>query len=312
MPRPSMALVVGLACLLVLVPAGAAGAKPGKGRGQQTTVRYGPFTIPASTGMQEGVMPGDADTGRMLTRRLVGVPKPCDDCSITGFRANLTYADGASANFDTDVMLHHLVMSNASARDLTCPTRAQRFFASGNERTPVSLPRKFGYPVRSPDRWNVLVELMNMAPRAQTVYVDVKFTVVRGRMRSVTPAWLDLGGCGGSQYSIPAGRSSETRDWRPAADYRVVSIGGHQHDGGRFIQVNNATRRQLICRSVAGYGTNPSYMGHLESMSTCSGKRLAVVRQGDVVRLKSVYVSPEARDDVMGITLGYLAPLKRR
>ena len=34
-------------------------------------------------------------------------------------------------------------------------------------------------------------------------------------------------------------------------------------------------RAKRICGSVAGYGTKPTYMGHVESMTTCNGRRLA-------------------------------------
>jgi hypothetical protein len=43
-------------------------------------------------------------------------------------------------------------------------------------------------------------------------------------------------------------------------------------------------------------------------MSTCAGDPLAVVRQGETVRLHSMYQSTHAADDVMGIMLGYIHP----
>jgi hypothetical protein len=262
-----------------------------------------------SVSHEQGEMGGIPLTheGRMLTRRLRGVKKPCANCYITGFRPNLTYANGATGNFDTGVMLHHAVLSSSAASDLTCPPRDQRFFASGNERTAISLPRKYGYRVRSGDRWNLLVDLMNMEDHAQTVYVDVTFRLRRGRTTPVTPAWLDIGGCRGSVYSIPAGFSDTHRQWRSPFDARVVAIGGHVHDFGRWIEATDETRGKRLCRSVAGYGTKPAYMGHLESMTTCRGRRVGTVRKGDLIRLHSVYDSPEPMDDVMGIMIGYLA-----
>jgi hypothetical protein len=42
-------------------------------------------------------------------------------------------------------------------------------------------------------------------------------------------------------------------------------------------------------------------------MTTCRGRRVGTVRKGDLIRLHSVYDSPEPMDDVMGIMIGYLA-----
>ena len=41
-------------------------------------------------------------------------------------------------------------------------------------------------------------------------------------------------------------------------------------------------------------------------MSTCRGNPLATIHTGQKVRLHSIYNSPEARDDVMGIMIAYI------
>ncbi|WP_234440043.1 hypothetical protein, partial [Streptomyces bicolor] len=65
----------------------AAASVPGESlqtRGPQvTTVRYGPFTIPAASGH---------DHGETRNRLSFNVQKPCDDCFITGFKPNLDTA----------------------------------------------------------------------------------------------------------------------------------------------------------------------------------------------------------------------------
>jgi hypothetical protein len=52
--------------------------------------------------------------------------------------------------------------------------------------------------------------------------------------------------------------------------------------------------------------------GSLDGMSRESRatrpSALAVVKQGQIVRLHSIYDSPHAADDVMGIMLGYIHP----
>jgi hypothetical protein len=102
---------------------------------KRVVIRYGPFMAPgASTnnGMDEFL---EEDS-----------QKPCDECLITYMKAGLEYPDGSNANADTGMWLHHGVFLDTGAMDTVCPTmgkkqrpRPNRFFASGNERSPVNL-----------------------------------------------------------------------------------------------------------------------------------------------------------------------------
>src|ERR671919_3179154 len=97
------------------------------------TIRYGPYTIPAGT-MD---MPGSIDRVKLAVKR------PCWDCYITGFKANLRYANGSTANHHTGIMLHHVVLANQWRSDATCSgtwlgLSGGGFFPSGHGRTPRS------------------------------------------------------------------------------------------------------------------------------------------------------------------------------
>ena len=71
--------------------------------------------------------------------------KPCDECLITYMQASLQYPNGSTANSDTGMWLHHGVLLDTAVEDTVCPKGEEglpvapnRFFASGNERTPVN------------------------------------------------------------------------------------------------------------------------------------------------------------------------------
>ena len=67
---------------------------------------------------------------------------PCRDCILTWMHATLEYTDGSDANAETGMWLHHTVWQNTKRGDAMCSNRkkgGERFFASGNERTPVDL-----------------------------------------------------------------------------------------------------------------------------------------------------------------------------
>ena len=69
------------------------------------------------------------------------VPLPCTECLITWMQAGLEYPDGSVANADNGMWLHHTVFSNLNRLSRMCPTEwhGDRFFASGNERTPINI-----------------------------------------------------------------------------------------------------------------------------------------------------------------------------
>jgi len=174
------------------------------------TVRYGPYTIPAASGME---------MGELENRLNLWVSKPCSNCTITSMTPNLVYPDGTRANADTGAILHHMVLASQFRSDPTCSGNllglaGERFFASGNERTVIRFPSGYGYRVRFLDQWNLIYDLMNMDTAPQTVYIEMTFTYLSGQtLEPVRPVWLDIDQCGDSEYSIPAGESDTHWDW---------------------------------------------------------------------------------------------------
>jgi hypothetical protein len=267
-------------------------------------VRYGPYAIPGAT---------ESGPGMVHNQLRLAVPRPCVDCYITSFTPNLVYADGTEANMETGAMLHHFVLGSQFRRDATCGNSwlglfGERFFASGDERTVANFPSGYGYRVRWYDSWNLIADLMNMSPSAQTVYIQVTFGIRASwePVRPLRPVWLDIDQCGDSEYSIPAGVSDTHWDWTVNVPGKIVTMIGHLHGHGVRIEATNETLGGAsICNSVA---TLSSDQHHVESMSSCTGDPVAVVKAGQTVRLHSIYNSPHPADDVMGIMLGYVHP----
>lgn len=277
----------------------------------ETTVRIGPIVARPHSGHG-----GEHGHGTHTTVALPWTP-PCVNCYVTGIEPDLTYSDGSTANYDTRAMLHHAVLFDRSKKDVTCGAgrkifrlTGRRIFASGNERTSLSLPDGYGVELgRAPLTWGV-VEVMNMKHKPQTVFFETTLTHVpastRG-MEEVTPVWLDAANCtGDSHHSAPEGESMTTWRWKSTISGTITSAGGHLHDGGRSVTLSNTSTGRRICTSEAGYGTDPAYMGHLESMSVCQRESLGAVHRGDVLQLDSVYRMDRAAGDVMSITMAYV------
>lgn len=236
--------------------------------------------------------------------------------------AGLEYANGSTADARTGMWLHHTVWTNLARRDAACPAKrhGDRFFASGNERTPVDLTRggtvQAGYRIRAGDVLAMGGELMNMRREAAEVVLSVVFefipAVPRG-FREVSGYWLDVGGCHGSE--VPAFEGERFQYVSPAVvageEGEVVFTASHLHDGG----VHSEIRRNgvLVCDSVATYGREGEG-SHIEALSACSD--VGWTKKGDEWSVTSFYDTTKhapmrnmdgTLEPVMGISLVYVA-----
>jgi hypothetical protein len=290
---------------------------------QQTrTLRYGPYTVPAAQGSEMG----------MLKNRLAfGVARPCNDCYITGMQANLITPDGETVNIDDGLWLHHIVMADVTKEDLTCSRvegqgiLGQRFFSSGNERSPIKPQGPYGYAQPgSGAYWTLLYDLMNMTAEARSVYVTMTYDFVpisTPGYRAMTPMLLDIAPCTNSEQPARPGVFTYNYSLTSRWTGQLIGIGGHLHDGG--VNLTIAKNGQVFCDSRATYGGDPAYvegsnslhmpgMVHLSKMSIChrtAAGPVTTIVPGDRIDLAANYDMTNQHGDghpVMGIAIGYL------
>jgi hypothetical protein len=293
---------------------------PGNPGERTTAIRYGPYTQQPAVPNPDGSH-GHWHSGNQFS---LGVQKPCTNCYITGMKADLVYPDGSIGGYSTGSQLHHMVLFNQDANrtDATCPVGlgflGQRFFASGDERTPVYAPNGYGYYVGSGANWNLIWDLAGMSREAKQVYYQVTFNWVPApaNLANLEPVWFDVDQCLDSTVSVPVGPSSRSWTWTVNRPGDIVGIGGHGHDGTVNITIRNDSTGQTICDSRAGYGETPLYIDpehgdrHISSMSTCTGTPVAKVTNGQRVTMTANYNMAKADDGQMGIVMAFVgAPL---
>lgn len=183
----------------------------------------GPFDLPA-----------EGNTMRLSPARAVAVPI---DGWLTSFRTRVL--DDRRRELPSDI-LHHINLVRPDRRELFMPVM-QRLAAAGQETGGIELPFPFGVPVERGD--TILLVAMVHNPTGRPVRV-----VLETRLHYDTPAWLDRIGVEpffldiqppprGASFDLPPGRSVFTWEGSPAIDVEVLGMGGHIHEYGRELRL---------------------------------------------------------------------------
>ena len=259
---------------------------------------------------------------------VTGVAAPSEAGYITSARATLVDGDGNPVPHHM-VHLHHAVWLNPMKRDLTCDSydggfpAYDRFFATGKERTKLDLPSGHGYYwsneapqpyTQSAPWWALVAHLDGMHGNSDTyIRLDLGFVSAdeaKG-FTNVRPVWLDVRNCSSEpEYDVRKGSGSggiarETWRYRMPIGGRFVFVGGHLHDGGRRLVLDNSASGKRIFVSRAHYGMDdePWYLTAMTTWTGTPGRRVA---KGDRLKLTAVYDSTRSWRRVMGIMVGAL------
>jgi hypothetical protein len=295
------------------------GAAPGTRR---IRYRYGPIAItPGANWINLGA----------ITKR----QKPDRDGFITRIRPDMVLDDGTVPPSNV-VMFHHGVWLNASRPDATSPGLPERFFAAGEEKTILTLPKGYGYPVRARDRWLMNDMIHNLTSQRMRVYItyDLDFipadSATGRRTKPVTPLWMDVengssypvfdvkrgAGSGGrftypTQASRPYGDGPAENVWTADRSGTLVATSGHLHSGGLWTDMSIARDRGRpvrIFRSRARYFEPAGPVSWDVSMTATRPDWRVRVRRGDRLSITATYETERASwYESMGIMVAYLA-----
>lgn len=200
----------------------------------------------------------------------------------------------------------------------TSVSKAERFFTAGNERTPFNynnpassdLSSGTGYHLRKEDKFQYLVELMNMNMDDVVVYITMTYDFLDGLLpngwKEIKPVWLDANLCGSSEVKPLSEKGSFTiksQPWAPNFEGQILEGIGHLHDGGVDIELL-ASGTDTLCKATAKYGESPDYnysgtsMGgdkvaktHISSMAGCTNENVKVkeLKKGQSWSVKGNY-----------------------
>ena len=286
--------------------------------------RYGPIDVtPGQNWINLGAM--------------TAAQKPARAGFITRIRPDLVRADGTVPP-SNEVMFHHGVWLNASRPDATSPGLPERFFAAGEEKTILTLPRGFGYPVKRSDRWLMNDMIHNLVSSRMKLYItyDVDFVPARSptgrRMQPVRPVWMDVeNGASYRVFDVKRGSGRKGRFTYPDQAKRpwpaknvwtvdrpgvLVATSGHLHSGGLWTDLSaerdGRARPVRLFRSKARYFEPAGPVSWDVAMTATRPDWRIRVRRGDRLRISATYETERASwYESMGIMVVYMARGRR-
>jgi hypothetical protein len=196
-------------------------------------LEVGPLDLPAGSGHRQlpafhGVVPIDG--------------------WVQGFRVEMVDAEGNAVPRST---IHHVNVIAPGQRELFSQIML-RVAAAGQETGPMALPRMVGYRVRRGQELIVTSMVHNPTDQSyRDVFLRVHFAYTPSsalvRPVSVLPFYMDvMPPASLHSYDLPPGRSSRSWEGRPAVAGRILAVGGHVHQYGTVLRLEDVTAKTVI------------------------------------------------------------------
>ncbi|HET8633448.1 MAG TPA: hypothetical protein VFL88_04820 [Gemmatimonadales bacterium] len=209
---------------------------------------------------------------------------------LRGFQVSL--ADGQGHPVPKHVM-HHMIMVNFSRRQLVYHA-SERLFGAGTETADAEVPATIGVPMKPGMDLGVYVAWHNDTGRdLRNVYFTITMPYLPAnqnpRPKDALPIYMDVNlTVGGSNtFDVRPGRSETSHEFTIPVGGRLLGVGGHMHDYGQEVRLEDAETGKVITRVKAELDDS----GHIEGV----GRKLFAVR-GAGMRLK-----PNHRYRVVGV-----------
>ena len=262
------------------------------------TLRLGPLNLPAH-----------AEHSAITQPAPVFFEIPFDGW-ITAYHPRLTDAGGSVI---PGRLLHHVAFYNTARPDFLCANKDEHIFGAGGEMNDWPATPGFGYRVEKGDRIRITSMFHNPTDTAyEDAYLEVKIEYQPSggtELHSVYPAWIDVKECGRSDYDLQPGQNVTSGTTKIDFNGVLIGVGGHMHDYGRELVLNNETTHQV----VAKLDSTLDAKGHIVSMPIVrfddrGGYHL---KKGDNLKVTATYDNTSGHElpsGAMGIVVGYFLP----
>lgn len=266
---------------------------------QVLTVRLGPLSLPAHADHMAVAQAPDLFLTLLFDGWLIAYhPRLVDDAGTTL----------------PSRLLHHVAFWNTVRPDFLCPQKEEHIFGAGSEMNDWPALLGVGYRVAKGDRIRISTMFHNPTdtPFPKTyleVRAEYKLLADGPRLKSVYPTWFDVEQCGNSEYDLKPGKNVTTGEFTLGYAGMLLGVGGHLHDYGRQLYLENATRKEEIARLDSKLDSEGRMLFiPIVTFAERGGYRL---NRGEVVKVTAIYDNPTGKplpEGAMGIVVGYFLP----
>ena len=228
-----------------------------------------------------------------------------------GFRVSLVDSSGTEL---PQHLMHHLIGIDFAHRQLL-EGDLLRFIAAGVETHNVVLPRFLGVPMKSGQPLAIYAGWHNPGPKDyEGVYIRLAMPYLPSNTLmkpiAVFPVQMDVDNTPGQPdaYDLPPGKTSRTFEFKMPIAGRFLGVGGHLHDYGVDLRLEDAATGKVLSRVASQRDT----AGHVLAMGRKYYPVLGLrMEAGHRYRVVGSYDAPQ-KDTIatgaMAIMAGVFAP----
>jgi hypothetical protein len=265
----------------------------------ELTITSGPFDLANMPPMDDHAM---MDLGMSHDTPIQNFAWPVDGW-FRGFRVGLTNAQGQPVPRH---VMHHLIMVNFSRRQLLYPA-AERLMGAGTETDgEVSVPKTIGVPMKPGMRLGMYVAWHNDTGKdLDDVYLNVTMLWTPKNQNpqpvNALPIYMDVNlTVGGSNtFDVPPGRSTKTYEFTLPVGGRLLGVGGHMHDYGARVRLEDAVTGKVLTQVVAERGPDGKLVKMSRKLFGVTGEGLKL-KARHRYRVVGEYDNPTGRTRVKG------------
>jgi hypothetical protein len=271
----------------------------------EVVVSTGPWNLPNMPPMDHAMMDMGADAP------LQRFAWPVDGW-FRGFKYELVDEHGTV--LDRRIM-HHMIMVNFDRRQLLYHA-IERLAGAGSETDDASVPKTIGVPLsRGADLGFYIMWHNETGQDLHGVYLKytMLWTPTNQNPRPVTslPIYMDVNlTVGGSNtFDAPPGHTAKSWEFTLPISGRLLGVGGHLHDYGTMVRLEDAETGKELARVVARRDSSGRVLGVSRKLFGVSGEGLKL-KAGHRYRVVGLYDNPSNKTEysVMAHMVGLFVP----
>jgi hypothetical protein len=274
----------------------------------EVRIKAGPFFLPSMAAMDHAMM----DMGAGANTPVYHFAWPVDGW-MRGFKSGVEDAKG---NPLPKSLMHHMIGMNYSRRQAIYPA-IERLFGAGRETADAKIPATIGVPMKPGMDLGFYIMWHNETGKdVDGVYMTMTLFYSpknqNPRPVEVLPLYMDANlTVGGSDtYDLPLGKSEKAYEFTFPLDGRLLGYGGHLHDYGVGVRLEDVASGKVIARVRALYDKSGMVTGVSRSLPGVGGAGLKL-KAGRVYRIVGEYNNTSGKvlhNGAMAHITGIFAP----